>query len=220
MPDTAPQTKIDAMRRYGGEPVLVPVAELFRFLREQLWKQQPYAFIDPWIGRDVLTGHGSIGREIHEDLSDVDTVFVPVGGGGLISGVGHEIEALVGRLGVELPAAARKLGDVAGRDHVVGRVGAEVAVLDRVRRRLDSLDRFDRRPGPGGLAQLHSFAKARQRSGRITNNWTNVRASSHDVSGGPQRSKSPAASARSGAREGCHKNRQAAEAPALATRLI
>ena len=94
MPDTAAQTKIDAMRRYGGEPVLVPMAELFRFLKEQLWKQEPYAFIDPWIGRDVLIGHGSIGLEIHEDLPDVDTVFVPVGGGGLISGVGSALKAL------------------------------------------------------------------------------------------------------------------------------
>lgn len=94
MPDTAPKTKIDAVRNYGGDPVLVPIAEVFRFLKEHLWKQEPYAFIHPWTNRDVMIGHGTIGLEIIEDLPKVDTVFVPVGGGGLIGGVASAIKAL------------------------------------------------------------------------------------------------------------------------------
>ncbi|MDX1388378.1 MAG: pyridoxal-phosphate dependent enzyme, partial [Acidobacteriota bacterium] len=54
MPETAPATKIEAVRRYGGEPVLLPVAEVFRFLRERLWESEPYAFIHPWINRDLM----------------------------------------------------------------------------------------------------------------------------------------------------------------------
>ncbi|MEE9295151.1 MAG: pyridoxal-phosphate dependent enzyme, partial [Phycisphaerae bacterium] len=84
MPDTAPRTKIDAVRNYGGEPVLVPMAEVFRFLKERLWEREPYAFIHPWTNHDVMIGHGTIGLEIVADLPEVDTVFVPVGGGGLI----------------------------------------------------------------------------------------------------------------------------------------
>ena len=93
MPDTAPKTKIDAVRAYGGEPVLVPVAEVFRFLKEHGWESEPYAFIHPWTNTDVMTGHGSLGLEILEDLPDVDSVFIPVGGGGLLTGVGAALKA-------------------------------------------------------------------------------------------------------------------------------
>ena len=94
MPDTAPPTKIEAVRRYGGEPVLVPMAEVFRFLKEHLWEDEPYAFIHPWTNRNVMIGHGTIGLEIIDDLPDVDTVYIPVGGGGLMGGVGTALKAL------------------------------------------------------------------------------------------------------------------------------
>jgi threonine dehydratase len=93
MPDTAPQTKIEAVKRYGGEPVLVPTAEVFRFLQEAGWEQEPYAFVHPWTNRDLMIGHGTIGLEILFDLPDVETVYVPVGGGGLIRGVGSALKA-------------------------------------------------------------------------------------------------------------------------------
>jgi len=94
MPDTAPATKIDAVRRYGGEPVLVPVAELFRYLEERGWEREPYAFIHPWTNRDLMVGHGTLGLELLEELPDLEAVYVPVGGGGLIGGVGSAIKAL------------------------------------------------------------------------------------------------------------------------------
>jgi threonine dehydratase len=95
MPRSAPATKIDAVRRLGGEPVLVPTEEVFRFLRERLWEDEPYAFVHPWIDRDLILGHGTIGLEIAQDLPDVETVYVPVGGGGLICGVASALKALV-----------------------------------------------------------------------------------------------------------------------------
>jgi threonine dehydratase len=94
MPETAPRTKIDAVRAYGATPVLVPMEEVFRYLREHLWEEEPYAFIHPWTNRDVMTGYGSLGLEIAADAPDASSVFVPVGGGGLIAGVASALKAL------------------------------------------------------------------------------------------------------------------------------
>jgi threonine dehydratase len=94
MPESAPTAKIEAVRSYGGQPILVPVAQVFDFLRERSWEHEPFAFIHPWTNRDVMIGHGSIGLEIVGDMPAVDTVYVPVGGGGLASGVGFALKAL------------------------------------------------------------------------------------------------------------------------------
>jgi len=94
MPEGAPSTKIEAVRAYGGTPVLVPTAEVFRFLRERGWEQEPYAFIHPWTNRDLMIGHGTMGLEIIADCPDVRTVYIPVGGGGLLGGVGSALKAL------------------------------------------------------------------------------------------------------------------------------
>lgn len=94
MPHSAPQTKADAVRAYGGEPVFVEYDELFDYMRNRGWENQDYAFVHPWTNRDVLIGHGSAGFEIIEDLPDVETVFIPVGGGGFFSGVALALRAL------------------------------------------------------------------------------------------------------------------------------
>jgi threonine dehydratase len=94
MPDTAPLPKVEAVKAYGGIPVLVPTPEVFRFLQEHLWEQESYSFIHPWTNRHVIIGHGSLGLEIINDAPDVDAVFIPVGGGGLMGGVGSAIKAV------------------------------------------------------------------------------------------------------------------------------
>jgi threonine dehydratase len=94
MPESAPSTKVEAVRALGGTPVLVPTPEVFRFLREHGWEREPYSFIHPWTNRDVILGHGSLGLEILRDCPNVETVFVPVGGGGLLAGVGGAIKAM------------------------------------------------------------------------------------------------------------------------------
>jgi len=94
MPETAPLPKIEAVKAYGGIPVLIPMPEVFRFLKEHLWEKETYSFIHPWTNRQVMIGHGSLGLEIMEDAPDVDTVFIPVGGGGLLGGVGSAIKAV------------------------------------------------------------------------------------------------------------------------------
>jgi threonine dehydratase len=94
MPENAAITKIEAVRALGGTPVLVPTAEVFRYLREHGWEAEPYAFIHPWTNRDVILGHASLGLEILEECPEVDTVYVPVGGGGLIAGVASALRAV------------------------------------------------------------------------------------------------------------------------------
>ncbi len=94
MPHGAPQSKVDAVRAYGGEPVFVSTSELFAYMREQGWEGQDYTFIHPWTNRDVLIGHGSAGFEIFEDLLEVETVYIPVGGGGFFAGVASALKLL------------------------------------------------------------------------------------------------------------------------------
>lgn len=87
LPETAPAAKIEAFRDAGGTPRLVTVPELFRFLKEHLWEREPYVFVHPWTCPLVHRGHGSLAVEILAAAPDVDSVFIPVGGGGLLTGV-------------------------------------------------------------------------------------------------------------------------------------
>ncbi|MEM7311079.1 MAG: pyridoxal-phosphate dependent enzyme [Planctomycetota bacterium] len=95
MPDHAPKSKIEAVRALGGTPVLVPVDDVFAYLKEHRWEQEPYGFVHPWTSRDVLVGHATLALELARDLPDLDTVYVPVGGGGLLGGVGGGLRALL-----------------------------------------------------------------------------------------------------------------------------
>jgi threonine dehydratase len=108
MPDVAAPVKVDATRRLGAEVVLVPPAE--RLARaEQLAAERGLVLIPPYDHRDVIAGQGTVGMEIVADLPDVEVVLVPVGGGGLASGVGVAVRALAPSarvIGVEPELAA------------------------------------------------------------------------------------------------------------------
>ena len=67
MPKDAPSAKIEAVRAYGGEPILVETQEMFRFLKERAWEAEPYAFIHPWTNRNLMIGHGTMAVEIIQD---------------------------------------------------------------------------------------------------------------------------------------------------------
>lgn len=94
MPEGAPQTKIDAVKACGATPVLVPPEELFSYMSGHAWESEPYSFIHPWTDARVITGHGSMALELFADCPNVQTVFIPVGGGGLIGGVASTLKQL------------------------------------------------------------------------------------------------------------------------------
>jgi threonine dehydratase len=88
MPEAAVRSKLDACRDYGAEVVVhgSHVGEMFAE-QERLSAEQGLTFMHPFDDPELIAGHGSAGLEILEDLPDVDVVVVPIGGGGLISGV-------------------------------------------------------------------------------------------------------------------------------------
>lgn len=93
MPDAAVEVKIEATRALGAEVVLVPAAEREAKV-EVLRAERGMTLIPPFDHPDVIAGAGTVGLEIIEDHPRVETVLVPVGGGGLISGVATAVKAL------------------------------------------------------------------------------------------------------------------------------
>ena len=94
VPDHAPETKLDAIRRLGGEIVKAPFDEWWGVILSGRYEALPGLFIHPVSNRDVIAGNGTIGLEILEDLPDVDAVIIPYGGGGLSSGIASALGAL------------------------------------------------------------------------------------------------------------------------------
>jgi threonine dehydratase len=94
MPQSAPQTKLDAVRILGAQIVMLPYDEWWRTLAEHGLAGMRGAFIHPVADRDVMAGNGTIGLEVLEDLPDASAVLVPFGGGGLVAGIGAVVRAL------------------------------------------------------------------------------------------------------------------------------
>ena len=94
VPDSAPAAKTDAVERLGGSLVRRPYADWWRVLETHDPGDVPGHFVHPVEDTNVIAGNATIALEILEDLPDVDTVIVPYGGGGLISGIGAGITAL------------------------------------------------------------------------------------------------------------------------------
>ena len=95
LPDGAPISKIEATKRYGAEVCLVKGVYDDAYNKAlELKEEKGYCFIHPFNDPDVIAGQGTIGLEIMEQLPDVDIVIVPIGGGGLISGVAYTIKQL------------------------------------------------------------------------------------------------------------------------------
>ena len=95
LPDNAPISKIEATKKYGADVCLVPGVYDDAYNKAlELRDSEGYTFVHPFNDEDVIAGQGTIGLEILEQVPDVDAVIVPVGGGGLISGVAYAIKAL------------------------------------------------------------------------------------------------------------------------------
>lgn len=93
-PDHAPTTKLEAMRRLGATPVLLPYADWWRGMCEHGVAGETGTFVHPGADSTVMAGNGTIGIEILEDLPDVDVILVPYGCGGLACAIASAARAL------------------------------------------------------------------------------------------------------------------------------
>jgi threonine dehydratase len=94
VPDHAPQTKLDAITRLNAKFIKIPFNDWWQVLVTRKFEGMKGLFIHPVSDPPVIAGNGTIGLEILEDLPDVDTVIVPYGGGGLISGIATAIKTI------------------------------------------------------------------------------------------------------------------------------
>ncbi|CAN5684587.1 threonine ammonia-lyase [soil metagenome] len=95
MPATAPIVKINATRSYGADVILHGEVYDDAYAKAlELEKEKGWIFVHPYLNPRVIAGQGTIGLEILEDLPDVDTIVIPIGGGGLISGIALAAKAL------------------------------------------------------------------------------------------------------------------------------
>ena len=142
MPKTAPQTKIDATRGYGADVKLIgqDFQEAMDYA-QGLVEADDTAFVHAYDDPAIIAGQGSLGIEMYEDVPEVDTVVVPIGGGGLISGI------------------ARAFAELSPETRIVG-VQAEGAetVLDSLDKgipiTLDSVDTIADGIATGSLSEL------------------------------------------------------------------
>jgi threonine dehydratase len=109
--DTAPETKLRAIDRLGASIVKASYDECWRTVEEHGSARMTGHFVHPFDDDDFMSGNGTAALEILEDLPDVDAVIAPVGGGGLLAGIGVALHALRPRVAVYAaePATAAPL---------------------------------------------------------------------------------------------------------------
>lgn len=93
-PDSAPQTKLDAIARLGGTVVRVPYDRWWEVMTTSRYDDAEGLFVHPVQDERVMAGNGTIGLELAEQLPDADGVLVPWGGGGLFTGIASALAAV------------------------------------------------------------------------------------------------------------------------------
>ncbi len=145
MPDSAPISKVEATRNYGSEIVLVPgVYDDAHNEAERLREKYGYTFIHPFDDDCVIAGQGTIGLEILDEMPDVDAIVVPIGGGGLISGVAYAVKALNPKIkvyGVQASGAPSMLEAI--KNDKVGALDSVSTIADGIAVKEPSQTTFD-----------------------------------------------------------------------------
>ncbi len=117
LPEGAPISKVEATRRLGAEICLVPGVYDDAYEKAlELRDEFGYTFIHPFDDERVIAGQGTIGLELIEQLPDVECVIVPIGGGGLASGIAFAIKTLNPKIkvyGVQATGAPSMLQSIA-----------------------------------------------------------------------------------------------------------
>jgi threonine dehydratase len=95
IPEGANPRKVEAIRAQGAQVSPMPREELVHTHEEELWRSWPQTFIHPFAHPHTIAGQGTAGWELAEDAPDVRTVLVPVGGGGLASGIAIAVKGVL-----------------------------------------------------------------------------------------------------------------------------
>lgn len=134
LPDGAPISKVEATKGFGAEVCLVPGVYDDAYNKAlQLRDEKGYTFIHPFDDENVIAGQGTIGLELLEQLPDMDAVVVPIGGGGLISGVAFSIKSLNPNIkvyGVQAAGAPSMYNSV--KDGKIGRLDSVATIADGI----------------------------------------------------------------------------------------
>ena len=134
LPEGAPISKVEATRKLGADVMLVPgVYDDAYQMALQLRDERGYSFVHPFDDENVIAGQGTIGLELLEQLPDLDAVVVPVGGGGLISGVAFAIKSLnphVKIYGVQAEGAPSMVNSI--HDHTIERLTNVSTIADGI----------------------------------------------------------------------------------------
>lgn len=134
LPDGAPISKIEATKSYGAEVCLVEGVYDDAYQRAlSLRDEKGYTFIHPFNDEDVIAGQGTIALEVVEQIPDLDAIIVPIGGGGLISGIAYTIKAInpnVKVYGVQAAGAPSMLNSV--RDKKIGELASVSTIADGI----------------------------------------------------------------------------------------
>lgn len=110
LPDTAPISKVEATKGFGADVCLVEGCYDDAYKKAlELRDKEGYTFVHPFDDENVIAGQGTIALEVLNDLDDIDAIVVPVGGGGLISGIAYTVKQIrpsVKVYGVQVKGAA------------------------------------------------------------------------------------------------------------------
>lgn len=95
LPSSAPISKVEATKAYGAQVCMVEGCYDDAYKKAlELRDEMGYTFVHPFDDENVIAGQGTVGLEILNDLADIDAVIVPIGGGGLISGIAYTIKSI------------------------------------------------------------------------------------------------------------------------------
>ncbi len=134
LPDSAPISKVEATRSYGAEICLVEGVYDDAYQKAlQLRDEKGYTFIHPFNDPDVIAGQGTIALELIDQMPDMDAILVPVGGGGLISGIAYTLKSLNPRVkvyGVQASGAPSMLNSI--HDAHIERLDAVSTIADGI----------------------------------------------------------------------------------------